>query len=165
MYSDSDHAGCLKTRKSTSCTIAMLGKHTLRTTSTTQKVIAMSSAESEFYAAVKSASIGLGFVALCEDLGWKLPKPVEIRIDASACLGIAARRGAGRIRHIATPTLWLQQAVHEGRIVVLKVKGTANPADLGTKHVEKAIIDHAWKTMGYRSEGGRSKKALKASTA
>ena len=55
MYSDSDHAGCADSRKSTSCTIAMLGKHTLKTQSTTQKVVALSSAESEFYAVSKPA--------------------------------------------------------------------------------------------------------------
>ena len=125
----------------------------------------MRSGESEFYAAVKSAAIGLGFVSLCADLGQKFPKPVEIRIDASACLGIAARRGAGKIRHIATPTLWLQQAVHEQKVAVCKVKGTANPADLGTKHVDQKIIASCWKAMGFESQGGGSIKALKVSTA
>jgi len=145
--------------------MAMLGQHCLRLTSTTQTVIAMSSAESEFYAAVKSAAIGIGFVSLCEDLGIKFPKAVEVRIDASACLGIAARRGAGKIRHIATPTLWLQQAVYEQRVAVCNVKGTANPADLGTKHVNEAPIESCWKTLGFKSESGRSARALKASTA
>ena len=162
MYSDSDHAGCVRTRRSTSCTMAMLGKHCLRATSTTQNTIAQSSAESEFYAAVKSTSIGLGFVSLCEDLGMKFPNAVEIRIDASACLGIAARRGAGQIRHIATPTLWLQQAVHQGKVAVTKVKGTLNPVDLGTKHVDQGIITSCWKTMDFESRKGAGSNALKA---
>ena len=33
---------------------------------------------------------------------------LEIKLDATAGPAIAKRRGAGRIRHIATPTLWLQ---------------------------------------------------------
>ena len=32
---------------------------------------------------------------------------LEIRLDATAGRVIAIRRGAGRIRHVATPTLWL----------------------------------------------------------
>ena len=134
----------------------------MRATSTKQATIALSRAESEFYAAVKSTSIGLGFASLCADMGVTFPNPVEVRIDASACLGIAARRGAGQIRHIATPTLWLQQAVYEQRVAVTKVKGTLNPADLGTKHVAASIIETCWKTLGFESRAGQSKLALKA---
>eukprot|EP00959_Pyramimonas_sp_CCMP1952_P452071 9464987-Pyramimonas_sp.AAC.1 len=46
VFTDSDHAGCLKTRKSTSCTMTFYGKHMVRATSTTQGVIALSSGES-----------------------------------------------------------------------------------------------------------------------
>ena len=46
---------------------------------------------------------------------------LEVRIDASAGRGIAARRGAGRIRHTATPTFWVQKLTQDG-----KVKNHAN---------------------------------------
>ena len=98
---------------------------------------------------------------MCHDMGVKFKSALEIRIDASACLGIAQRRGAGQIRHIATPTLWLQQAVSDGRLVVTKVKGDINPADLGTKHVPDGVIQHAWETMGFETREGVSAKALK----
>ena len=39
---------------------------------------------------------------------------LEVRIDAS--IGIAARRGAGRIRHIATSTLWEPKLTQDGNI-------------------------------------------------
>ena len=98
-YSDTDHAGCLKTRKSTSCTMIAFGKHLIRNTSTTQGVIALSSGESEFYGAVKSASVGLGIVSMLADMGVKMEKPLELKLDATAGLGIASRRGAGRQAH------------------------------------------------------------------
>ena len=66
----------------------------------------------EFYALVKGRSAGLGAVSVLKDLGvdinenTKIDKAVlEVRIDAPAGRGIAARRGAGRIRHVATSTL------------------------------------------------------------
>ncbi len=37
-YSDSDHAGCLRTRRSTSCAVIMYGKHMIKFLSATQKV-------------------------------------------------------------------------------------------------------------------------------
>ena len=45
-------------------------------------------------------------------------------------------RGAGRIRHIATPTLWLRRLVINGDIKMTRVGGNDNCADLGTKHLD-----------------------------
>ena len=164
VYSDSDHAGCLKTRKSTSCTMVFHGKHLIRSTSTTQAVISLSSGESEFYAAVKAGSVGLGIRSLLKDMGIEYNNPVELRMDATAGLGVAARRGAGRIRHIHTPSLWLQRAVSNGVISLAKVPGESNPADIGTKHVEQAVLRRMLQYSGFRSLSGTSDMALRAST-
>ena len=53
VYVDTDYAGCRKTRKSTSGGVATLGSHTIKSWSTTQAVIALSSGEAEFYGIVK----------------------------------------------------------------------------------------------------------------
>ena len=62
---DTDHAGCLKTRKSTNGGALMIGKHCIRSWSTTQSVIALSSGEAEYYGVVKGASVLLGAIAMC----------------------------------------------------------------------------------------------------
>ena len=46
----------------------------LRSMSTTQGVIALSSGESEFYALVKGTSAGLGAVSMLQDLGVDISK-------------------------------------------------------------------------------------------
>ena len=109
VFTDSDRAGCLETRKSTSSHKHFFGSHTLRSTSTAQRVIALSSGESEFYVLVKGTSAGLGAVSLLKDLGvdtsenTKIDKAVlEVRVDASAGQSMAVRRGAGWFRHIAS---------------------------------------------------------------
>ncbi len=43
---DSDHAGCLRTRRSTTGLVALHGQHMVKAASTTQTVIALSSGES-----------------------------------------------------------------------------------------------------------------------
>ena len=162
VYTDSDFAGCTRTRKSTSCCIVFWGNHMLRSTSTTQGVISMSSGEAEFYSAVKGASIAMGITALFKDLGVEMKKPAELRVDSTACLGMARRKGAGRVRHIHTPTLWLQQAVAAGQIVLAKEPGTTNPADLGTKPLPKARIWEIMGELGFVQLAGRSRLALRA---
>jgi len=161
-FSDTDHAGCLKTRKSTSCSMMFLGKHMVKSSASTQGVIALSSGESEFYGGVKTASTGLGMIHLLKDMGVDIQEPLDLKLDASAGIGIAQRRGAGRIRHISTPTLWLQKAVSEGKVKVSKVLGTENPADLGTKYVGRKDIERIWKQCGFVSLSGQSGLSLKA---
>ena len=161
-YSDTDHAGWLKTRKSTSCTMIAFGKHLVRCSSTTQGVIALSSGESEFYGGVKSASIGLGIASMLADMGMKMAKPLELKLDATAGLGIASRRGAGRIRHIHTPSPWLQKAVADGRVQVSKIAGDVNPADLGTKYLDRKSIEKIWQQCGFVLLQGHSRMAYRA---
>ena len=79
------------------------------------------------------AAAGLGHQAIMSDYGVDLP--VRVWSDSSAALGIAKRTGLGRIRHLDTNTLWLQEKVRTGAIEVRKVKGEENPADLFTKHL------------------------------
>ena len=64
VFSDSDWAGCAKTRRSTSSSYVMLGGHLLAASATTQNVVVTSSGEAEFYALTKSASRALGAVAM-----------------------------------------------------------------------------------------------------
>ena len=83
----------------------MMGTHVIRVYSKTQSVIALSSAESEFYATTKSATESIGMVALLKDFG--MTKTIVMEVDASAALGVIERKGIGRIRHLQTGALWL----------------------------------------------------------
>ena len=113
-----------------------MGKHTIRTWSTHQSVIALSSGEAEYYGMVKGSSVGLGIRALMRDLGWEYPKSIEVKTDASAAIGIANRIGVGKVRHIQVNQLWLQSKVLSKDLVITKVDGGLNIADALTKAVD-----------------------------
>ena len=83
----------------------------LKVWSTTQTVIAMSSGEAEYYAAVKGGAEGLAMQSMAKDLGIDLK--IRVHTDSSACRGICGRTGVGNVRHMAVPLLWLQGAVRE----------------------------------------------------
>ena len=131
-YSDTDWAGCPRTRRSTSGGCLMLGRHLIKSWSTTQVPISLSSGEAEFYGVVKASSVALGYQAMMEDLG--LSMPVRVWTDSTATMGICGRRGLGKLRHIDTQCLWIQQKVRKRDIELRKIKGEMNPADLFTKH-------------------------------
>ena len=124
-YSDTDWAGCAKTRKSTSGGCLLLGRHLLKSWSSTQASVSLSSGEAEFYGVVMAAGITLGFQALLRDVGHALP--VRVWTDSSATLGICGRQGLGKLRHLDTHYLWVQQKVRTGAIELLKVRGKKTP--------------------------------------
>ena len=69
VYTDTDWAGCPKTRKSTSGGCVMLGGHAINHWSSTQASVARSSGEAEFAGVIRGAGQGLGYKALLQDLG------------------------------------------------------------------------------------------------
>ena len=69
VWVDTDFAGCIKIRRSTSGGIVTIGDHVIKTWSFTQATIALSSGEAEYYGMVKGASMALGIQSMLEDLG------------------------------------------------------------------------------------------------
>ena len=132
-FSDTDWAGCRSTRKSTSGGIVLHGKHFIKSWSRQQNLVSLSSAEAEVYGVVKASSESLGCQAMARDFGHS--RSVRIYADASAALGIVHRKGLGKVRHIDTNTLWVQQAACSKRIEYLKINGSLNPADALTKQL------------------------------
>jgi len=58
-----------------------------------------------------------------------------VHSDAPAAIAIVNRSGVGKLRHVRVQYLWLQQRVREKEVLVQKVAGVENPADLMTKHL------------------------------
>ena len=130
-YGDANYAGCVTTRKSTTGMAFMFGQHCWKFSSLTQSVLSLSVGESEFYACTKTAAVSLGLQSIMQDWGIKIG--IIVRTDSSSTLGTSARRGAGKLRHIETPYLWLQQVRQRRQLQIEKFPGKTNPADLGTK--------------------------------
>ena len=77
---------------------------------------------------------------------------INAYVDASAAVGIACRRGLGKVRHIELDQLWLQDQVARGRVRVFKVPGEENVADSVTKH---STIERIGLTMRRASSEAR----------
>ena len=60
---------------------------------------------------------------------------VRVWTDSSAAMGVCGRSGLGKLRHVQTHTLWVQERVRTGGIQLRQVNGLVNPADLFTKHL------------------------------
>ena len=136
----------------------MFGKHTMKHWSSTQSSTALSSGEAEFAGVIRGSGQGLGYQALLEDLGIKVP--LRVWTDSSAAIGICSRQGLGKMRHLDTHTLWIQQAVRSKRVDLRKVLGEENPADLLTKHSSsRAKLEYLVSLFGCRYCDGRPSSA------
>ena len=159
-WSDTDHAGCMETRKSTTGGVIMFGEHIIKHWSSTQTLIALSSGEAEYYGCVRAGSQSLGVRSMLEDLGVK-GKRLRIKTDASVAKSLASRRGIGGIRHIEVNQLWLQEKVNEGTIEMEKVKGEINRADVLTKPKDGPSLKQQLTWTGQVITNGRHAKAPK----
>ena len=159
-YCDTDHAGCIRSRKSTSGAVVTIGDAMLRSVCRGQSVIALSSGESEFYGLVTAVSESLGDQSVAQGLGVKLG--LEVYMDATAGAAIGSRRGLGRVKHIDTCFLWVQDLITSGRVKVRKVHTSENFSDILTKAVSGALLRSLTERMGFVFRADRSNLALTA---
>ena len=127
------------TRRSVSAGATMRGDHCLKVWTKKQQVVALSSAESELYVAVKTASKGLGIQSVAKDLG--ISCRLNLHLDASATMCLVNRRGLGKTKHVDMQNLWIQEASKSGRFTTKKVDTSVSPAYLMMNPVPKARID------------------------
>ena len=92
-----------------------------------QAVVALSSAEG---AAEKARQEVLGMMSLWEDVGETTRG--HVMGDASAAIGIIRRMGLGKVRHLNTSWLWVQEKEASRELQYHEVKGSDNSADLFT---------------------------------
>jgi hypothetical protein len=117
----------------------------------------LSSAEAELTGISKGAAQGLGLQTIANDLG--IPLNLVVLTDATAAIGICRRRGLGKVRHLATADLWMQDRIRKGDFQLLKVAGADNPADMLTKHVDKPLLMKHCSALGLSFESGRAESA------
>ncbi|CAE7780604.1 RE1 [Symbiodinium sp. CCMP2592] len=132
-FSDADWGGCRSTRRSVSSSVILCNSKFIHAASKTQKSVALSSAESEFSAAVSAAIDGTLVASMMRFVSPEPTTPPLLMIDNAAARAILQRAGVGRVRHLDVKLLWTQQRVAEGLLEVLPAPTRTNVADIGTK--------------------------------
>ena len=124
----------------------------------TQKSITLSSGEAELVAAVKTCTELIGVTQLVEDWGRQVEG--QVYVDSSAAIGVAHRKGNGKLRHVKVCLLWIQEKVEEGEVDIKKIDGEQNPADLLTKNVNAAKIERYMTTINEEFRDGRAEVSV-----
>ena len=134
-----------------------MGLHAVKHWSSTQTTVSLSCGEAELHGVAKGGANSIGLQALALDLG--IDAGIKLHSDSSAAIGMVRRRGLGKVRHLDTTDLWLQEKVREERCEVLKVEGALNPGDILTKSVDRATLQRHLTCMNICPETRRAESA------
>lgn len=133
-YRDSDMAGDIDDRKSTTGVIFYLGSSPVSWVSQKQKIVALSSCEAEFIAATSAACQGIWLSRLLAELLGREPEKVELRIDNQSAIQLCKNPVFhDRSKHIETRFHFVRNCVEEGKISVNHVSTEDQLADILTK--------------------------------
>ena len=87
---------------------------------------------------------------------------VVVRTDSSSGLAVGSRRRLGRLWHVQTRYLWVQQRVQQGDLRLKKEPGDTNVSDAHTKSLDEKRMTNLLRMMGYAFRGGRTALAPEA---
>ncbi|CAK0861993.1 unnamed protein product [Prorocentrum cordatum] len=151
-FSDSDHGGKEAKLKSTTFGVLYADGAVLATLARRRDLIAVSSGESEFYALGTVAMSGKMLRDLLTWFGFRAGWTLET--DSSAARAMSLSQGVGKVRHLDTRALWVQQATRMLGLKALKCKGTENLSGIGTKPHTSEVHEQLCKQVGLRRLNG-----------
>ena len=131
LMTDSDWAAGQQNRKSKSATRIHVGDCLLYSYTRRQTVTAQSSAAAEFYATASGVSEGTLLRKVLAFFGQMLC--LRALTDSAANHAMTHRLGAGKIRHLQTKVLRLQQLVYEHQLVMSWKAGRSTLYVLSTR--------------------------------
>ena len=114
----------------------------------------LSSGEAELRGIRAGLAQALGLQSIARDLGmtWQ----INMVTDATAAIGIARRRGMGKVRHLDVTDLWIQEKQTSILAFLHKALGIENPTDMSTKYTDRSILNMAMDKMNMQLMSGGS---------
>ena len=142
LYSDSDWAGDVQTRKSVTGFVILLNETPILWRSQTQRTVSLSSTEAEYYA-MADATKEIKFVLqVLESLDLKVEKPIIVHIDNVGAIFVAENASATKhTRHIDSRYHFVREFIIDGHIKIIFVMSKKNISDMFTKNVTSEILE------------------------
>jgi hypothetical protein len=133
-YCDSDLAGDINMRKSTTCALFFLSKSLVSWQSLKQRVVALSSCEAEYIATTTAATQAIWMAQLLGELLGREPEVVELKVDNKSALTLARNPVFHeRSKHIDLRYHFIQNCLAEGIVGATYINSVDHLVDILTK--------------------------------
>ena len=141
-YCDSDYAGDLDKRRSTTGYLFTLAKAPVSWKSTLQSTVALSTIEVEYMTITEAVKEAIWLHGLLKDLGVG-QKQLELYSDSQSAIHLAKNQVFhARTKHIDVRYYFVREILEEEEIVLQKIHTAENLADMLTKVVTRAKFEH-----------------------
>eukprot|EP00253_Pinus_taeda_P033359 PITA_33359 len=148
-YTDSDWAGSVDDRKSTSGYVFHMGSGAISWASKKQLVVALSTAEAQFVAATAATCQAVWLRRVLRDLCHEQENGTTIYCDNSSAIALSKNYVFHkRTKHIDTKFHFIRELVNIGEIVLQHCRTEDQLADILTKPLAKKGLDHFRKCLG-----------------
>ena len=147
------------TRESTSGAVIIADGMKLHAHSRGQASVALSSCEAEVMAASESIKEALFLQEMLMFAGLGHYE-IEIKVDKSAAHAFFHRRSVGRMKHIDSRILWLQDLIAARSVRLKKIPRTRNLADMLTHTPSAKELEVFRPLMSLKSCSERSKELM-----
>jgi hypothetical protein len=133
-YSDSDFAGDVEDRKSTTGVGYFVGSSLVTWASQKQRIVALSSCEAEYVAAAAAACQGIWLSRLVADMMGTEEMKVKLLMDNMSAIALSRNPvHHDRSKHIDTKYHFLRECIEDGKVEVEHVGTAEQVADIFTK--------------------------------
>lgn len=148
-YCDASHGDCLDSGQSTGGYITTMAGGAVDWSSKLQSIVALSSTEAEFVAAVEAGKEILWMRNVLGEYGFAQEGPSPLYIDNQSAISVSKNpEHFGRMKHLDLRFFWLRDVVEEGLVAPAHIKGTEQPADALTKALALPLVRLARERMG-----------------
>ncbi|GAA0173738.1 transmembrane signal receptor [Lithospermum erythrorhizon] len=148
-YCDSDFAGDIDDRKSTTGFVFLLGNNVISWSSKKQPIVTLSTCKSEYIVATSCACHAIWLRRLLKELQLPQMEPTEIMTDNRLALSLAKNPVFhDRSKHIDTRFHFIRQCIEQREIDLKCIKSLDQTADIFTKPLKFDIFDKMRKLLG-----------------
>ena len=149
-YSDSDHGGDKIKGRSTGGYVMCIGTGAVSWSSKLQSVVALSTTEAEYIAAVEAGKEIVWMRHFLTELGYPVnTSPTSLHMDNQSAISVAKNpEHHGRMKHLDLRFHWLRDTVEKGSLAPTFIPTNSMPADILTKAIARPRVIECRRMLG-----------------
>jgi hypothetical protein len=151
-FTDANHGGCRDSGRSTGGYLVTLGSAAVSWSSKLQSVVALSTTEAEYIAAVEAGKEIMWMRNILSELGYKIESPSDLKMDNQSAISVSKNpEHHGRMKHLDLRWYWLRDVVDAKQIAPDYIPTSEMVADILTKALPREKVERFRDGMGLES--------------